>query len=119
MVAAVSLVFPLFTLSRALGDLFAAGSSGYILKTPVLHLIGASDAAFTYTDDYFSAVSIFAGRGRGNRPERYGRPWRGRPPCLSAEFVTSVRKKHCRRLNPSLTIKPCRLKSCPSEYRRD
>jgi putative MATE family efflux protein len=95
MVAGVSLVFPLFMLSQALGNLFVTGSSSYIsrllgakkndearftasvsfytacgigllvsiifwiLKTPVLRLIGASDATFTYTDDYFSVVNIF------------------------------------------------------------
>ncbi|MHB9293713.1 MATE family efflux transporter [Hollandina sp. SP2] len=95
MVAAVSLAFPLFMLSQALGNLFATGSSSYIsrmlgakkndearsaasvsfytalgvgllvsmvlliFKIPVLRLIGASDATFTYTDDYFSVVNIF------------------------------------------------------------
>jgi putative MATE family efflux protein len=95
MVAAVSLAFPLFMLSQALGNLFATGSSSYIsrmlgakkidearvtasvsfytalgvgllvsmvlwiFKTPVLRLIGASPATFTYTDDYFSVVNIF------------------------------------------------------------
>jgi putative MATE family efflux protein len=95
MVAAVSLVFPLFMISQALGNIFATGGSGYIsrllgakkidearhtssvsfycsfciglllavillmVKTPVLHLIGASDATFAYADDYFSIVNIF------------------------------------------------------------
>jgi Na+-driven multidrug efflux pump len=30
-----------------------------VSKTPVLWLIGASDATFTYTDDYFSVVNMF------------------------------------------------------------
>jgi Na+-driven multidrug efflux pump len=95
MVAAVSLVFPLFMLSQALGNIFATGGSSYIsrmlgakridqarqtssvsfygsfciglllavilliLKTPVLRLIGASDATFAYTNNYFSVVNIF------------------------------------------------------------
>jgi putative MATE family efflux protein len=95
MVAAVSLVFPLFMISQALGNIFATGGSSYIsrllgakkidearhtssvsfycslgiglllavillmVKTPVLYLIGASDATFAYADDYFSIVNIF------------------------------------------------------------
>ncbi|MDR1615560.1 MAG: MATE family efflux transporter, partial [Syntrophomonadaceae bacterium] len=95
MVAAVSLAFPLFMLSQALGNIFATGGSSYIsrmlgagergevrktsavsfylsfgtgllltgslwiFKTPVLRLIGASDATFAYTDDYFSVVVLF------------------------------------------------------------
>jgi putative MATE family efflux protein len=95
MVAAVSLVFPLFMLSQALGNLFVTGSSSYISrllgakknnearftasvsfytacgigllvsiilwisKTPILRLIGASDATFIYADDYFSVVNMF------------------------------------------------------------
>ncbi|MFP3090040.1 MATE family efflux transporter [Treponema sp. TIM-1] len=95
MVAAVSLVFPLFMLSQALGNVFATGGSSYIsrmlgakkdtearhtsavsfyttlgvgviltailwiFKTPVLRLIGASDATFAYTDDYFSVTVLF------------------------------------------------------------
>jgi putative MATE family efflux protein len=95
MVAAVSLVFLLFMISQALGNIFTTGGSSYIsrmlgakqigqarqtssvsfygsfciglllavillmLKTPALRLIGASDAAFAYTDDYFSIVNIF------------------------------------------------------------
>jgi putative MATE family efflux protein len=95
MVAAVSLAFPLFMLSQALGNIFATGGSSYIsrllgakkndearsaasvsfytalgvgflfcivfwvFKTPVLRLIGASDATFIYTDDYFSVVNVF------------------------------------------------------------
>jgi putative MATE family efflux protein len=95
MVAAVSLAFPLFMLSQALGNIFAVGGSSYIsrmfgsrqtnearhtssvsfyisfatglllavilliFKTPVLRLIGASDATFAYTSNYFSVVNIF------------------------------------------------------------
>jgi putative MATE family efflux protein len=95
MVAAVSLAFPLFMLSQALGNIFATGGTTYIsrmlgakrvdearhtssvsfysafgiglvlavilfiVKTPLLRLIGASDATFAYTDDYFSVVNIF------------------------------------------------------------
>jgi putative MATE family efflux protein len=95
MVAAVSLVFPLFMISQALGNIFATGGSSYIsrllgakktdearytssvsfycslgiglllavillmVKTPVLYLIGASDATFAYADDYFTIVNIF------------------------------------------------------------
>jgi putative MATE family efflux protein len=95
MIAAVSLVFPLFMLSQALGNIFAVGGSSYIsrmlgskqtdearhtaavsfyfsfgagillavilliFKTPILWLIGTSDATFGYTDDYFSVVTIF------------------------------------------------------------
>ncbi|MDR2448099.1 MAG: MATE family efflux transporter [Treponema sp.] len=95
MVAAVSLVFPLFMISQSLGNIFATGGSSYIsrmlgakkidearrassvsfycsfiiglllaailfmVKTPVLHIIGASDATFAHTDDYFSTVNIF------------------------------------------------------------
>lgn len=95
MVAAVSLVFPLFMLSQALGNIFATGGSSYIsrmlgekkideakrtaavsfyvafgigllmtvtlriFKSPVLRLIGASDATFAFTDDYFSVVAMF------------------------------------------------------------
>jgi putative MATE family efflux protein len=95
MVAAVSLVFPLFMISQALGNVFAAGGSSYIsrllgakkteearhtssvsfycsfgigsllalilliVKKPALYLIGASDATFSYTNDYFSIVNIF------------------------------------------------------------
>jgi putative MATE family efflux protein len=95
MVAAVSLVFPLFMLSQALGNVFATGGSSYIsrmlgaknegearqtssvafytaigagiivtavlwiFKTPILRLIGASDATFAYTNDYFSVATLF------------------------------------------------------------
>ncbi|MDR1589746.1 MAG: MATE family efflux transporter [Oscillospiraceae bacterium] len=95
MVAAVSLAYPLFMLSQALGNIFATGGSSYIsrmlgagergevrktsavsfylsfgigllltaalwiFKTPVLRLIGASDATFTYADDYLSVVILF------------------------------------------------------------
>jgi putative MATE family efflux protein len=95
MVAAVALVFPLFMLSQALGNIFAVGGSSYIsrmlgakqtgearrtssvsfyssfgigvalaavlliFKTPVLRLIGASDATFAYTSDYLSVVTFF------------------------------------------------------------
>jgi putative MATE family efflux protein len=95
MVAAVSLVFPLFMLSQALGNVFATGGSSYIsrllgakqtdearhtssvsfygsfgiglllavvlfiLKIPVLYLIGASDATFAHTNAYFSIVNMF------------------------------------------------------------
>ncbi|GHT55964.1 MATE family efflux transporter [Spirochaetia bacterium] len=95
MVAAVSLAFPLFMLSQALGNVFATGGSSYIsrmlgskrndearitssvsfysalgigilltaalliFKTPVLHLIGASEGTFAYTSDYFSVVVLF------------------------------------------------------------
>jgi putative MATE family efflux protein len=95
MVAAVTLVFPLFMLSQALGNIFATGGSSYIsrllgakkndearnasavsfcialgigllltlilwtFKTPALRLIGASDATFAYTDDYFSVIVLF------------------------------------------------------------
>jgi putative MATE family efflux protein len=95
MVAAVSLAFPLFMLSQALGNVFATGGSSYIsrmlgskrndearitssvsfysalgigvlitavlliFKTPVLHLIGASEGTFAYTNDYFSVVALF------------------------------------------------------------
>ncbi|GHV85521.1 MATE family efflux transporter [Spirochaetia bacterium] len=95
MVAAVSLAFPLFMLSQALGNVFATGGSSYIsrmlgskrndearitssvsfysalgigilltgalwiFKTPVLHLIGASEGTFAYTNDYFSVVVLF------------------------------------------------------------
>ena len=95
MVAAVSLAFPLFMLSQALGNIFATGGSSYIsrmlgakqldearhtssvsfyasigvgiflaimlliFKTPVLRLIGASDATFAHTNDYFSVINIF------------------------------------------------------------
>ena len=95
MVAAVSLAFPLFMLSQAVGNIFATGGSSYIsrmlgakksdearhtsavafyiafcggllltailwiFKTPILRIIGASDATFTYTDDYFSVVILF------------------------------------------------------------
>ncbi len=95
MVAAVSLVFPLFMLSQALGNVFATGGSSYIsrllgakdvsqarhtssvsfytsigigllltlvlwlFKTPVLRLIGTSEATFDYTNDYFTVVIMF------------------------------------------------------------
>jgi len=95
MVAAVSLAFPLFMLSQALGNIFAVGGSSYIsrklgekendearytcsvsfysaigigllltavlwaFKTPLLHHVGASDATFAHTDDYFSVVALF------------------------------------------------------------
>ena len=95
MVAAVSLAFPLFMLSLALGNTFATGASSYIsrllgaknidearrasavslyttfcvgilltsalliFKTPILRLIGASEATYSYTDDYFSVVALF------------------------------------------------------------
>ncbi|MDR1574829.1 MAG: MATE family efflux transporter [Treponema sp.] len=95
MVAAVSLVFPLFMLTQALGNIFATGGSSYIsrmlgakkiaearhssavsfyaafciglvcavilliFRTPVLRLIGTSDAAFSRTSDYFSVITIF------------------------------------------------------------
>jgi putative MATE family efflux protein len=95
MVAAVSLAFPLFMLSQALGNIFATGGSSYIsrmlgekkndearhtsavsflisfgigflltavfwiLKTPTLRLLGASDATYAYTDEYFSVVVLF------------------------------------------------------------
>ena len=95
MVAAVSLAFPLFMLSQAVGNIFATGGSSYIsrmlgakendearhtsavafyaslgvgilltviltvFKTPVLRLIGASDATFGYTNDYFTVVALF------------------------------------------------------------
>jgi putative MATE family efflux protein len=95
MVAAVSLAFPLFMLSQALGNIFATGGSSYIsrmlgagdreevrktsavafylsfgagllltvalwiFKTPVLRVIGASDATFAYTNDYLSVVILF------------------------------------------------------------
>jgi putative MATE family efflux protein len=95
MLAAVSLVFPLFMISQALGNIFATGGSSYIsrllgakktgearhtsavsfycsfgiglllaaillmVKTPVLRLIGASEATFAHADDYFTIVSIF------------------------------------------------------------
>jgi putative MATE family efflux protein len=95
MVAAVTLAFPLFMLSQALGNIFATGGSSYIsrllgagehnearkaaavsfcltlgigllltlilwiFKDPVLRLIGASDATFAYTDDYFSVILLF------------------------------------------------------------
>jgi putative MATE family efflux protein len=95
MVAAVSLAFPLFMLSQALGNIFATGGSSYIsrmlgakrvdevrhtssvsfyaslgiglflavilliFKTPLLRLIGASDATFAHTSDYFSVINIF------------------------------------------------------------
>jgi putative MATE family efflux protein len=95
MVAAISLAFPLFMLSQALGNIFATGASSYIsrllgenktdearrtsvvslytsfgvgilltvilliFKTTILRLIGASDATFSYTDDYFSVVVVF------------------------------------------------------------
>ena len=95
MVAAVSLAFPLFMLSQAVGNIFAVGSSSYIsrvlgakdynearrtsavsfyialgtgilltlllliFKTPLLHLIGASDATFGHTNDYFSITALF------------------------------------------------------------
>jgi putative MATE family efflux protein len=94
MVASVSLVFPLFMISQALGNIFATGGSSYIsrllgakktdeakhtssvsfycsfgigflltiilwiFKIPILRLIGASDATFAYTNDYFS-VNLF------------------------------------------------------------
>jgi putative MATE family efflux protein len=95
MVAAVTLAFPLFMMSQALGNLFATGSSSYIsrmlglkdhteaqhtsavafytsiavgilmaaviwsFKTPLLRLVGASDATFGFADDYFSVVIAF------------------------------------------------------------
>ena len=94
MVAAVSLVFPLYMIGQALGNIFGIGGSSYIsrklgakdndearrtsavafytaigigillalilraCKAPILRIIGASDATFSYTDDYFSAVSL-------------------------------------------------------------
>ena len=94
MIAAVSLAFPLYMLTLALGNVFAIGGSSYIsrmlgekkndearrtssvsfysgigaailmvialwiFKTPVLWLIGASDATFAHTDEYFSAVLL-------------------------------------------------------------
>ncbi|MDR1399729.1 MAG: MATE family efflux transporter [Treponema sp.] len=95
MVAAVSLAFPLFMLSQAVGNIFATGGSSYIsrmlgakhidtarytssvsfyasigtglflavilliFQTPVLRLIGTSDATFAYTADYFSVINSF------------------------------------------------------------
>ncbi|MDR0720399.1 MAG: MATE family efflux transporter [Treponema sp.] len=95
MVAAVSLVFPLFMVSQALGNVFATGGSSYIsrllgakkidearhtssvsfycsfviglllavtlfiVKTPALYLIGASEGTFAHTNGYFSVVNIF------------------------------------------------------------
>lgn len=95
MVAAVSLAFPLFMMSQALGNIFGTGGSSYIsrmlgekktdearrasavsflisfgigllltvglwiFKTPILRLLGASDATIGYTDDYFSVVVLF------------------------------------------------------------
>ena len=95
MVAAVSLAFPVFMLSQALGNIFATGGSSYIsrmlgakkgveakraasvsfytsfgfgalltvclwlFKTPVLRLIGASDATMPHADAYFSVVVLF------------------------------------------------------------
>lgn len=95
MVAAVTLAFPLFMMSQALGNLFATGSSSYIsrmlglkenteaqhtsavafytsiaigilmaaviwiFKTPLLRLVGASDATFGFADDYFSVIIAF------------------------------------------------------------
>ena len=95
MVAAVSLAFPLFMLSQAVGNIFATGGAAYIsrmlgakrldearhtssvlfygalgiglalavilfmVKAPLLRLIGASDATFAETDAYFSVVNIF------------------------------------------------------------
>jgi len=92
MIAAVSLAFPLYMFSLALGNIFAVGGSSYIsrmlgekksdearttsavsfyggigtavlmvivlwiFKTPIIWLIGASDATFAHTDAYFSAV---------------------------------------------------------------
>ena len=94
MIAAVSLAFPLYMFSIALGNVFAIGGSSYIsrmlgekkndearntsavsfysgfgvavlmvialwiFKTPILWMIGASNATFAYTDDYFSAVLL-------------------------------------------------------------
>jgi len=95
MLAAVSLAFPLFMLSQALGNIFAVGGSSYIsrllgankierarhtsavslytvfglgvilaavlfcIKTPMIWLIGASDATFSHTSDYFSVLILF------------------------------------------------------------
>jgi putative MATE family efflux protein len=95
MVAAVSLAFPIFMLSQALGNVFATGGSSYIsrllgikntgeakntssvsfylsmaagllltvllycFKTPIINLIGASEATFAHTEGYYVIVVLF------------------------------------------------------------
>jgi putative MATE family efflux protein len=56
MVAAVSLVFPLFMLSQALGSIFATGSSSYISR-----LLGAKrndEARLTASVSFYTAIGI-------------------------------------------------------------
>lgn len=97
MLAAVSLAFPIFMLSQAIGNIFAIGGSSYIsrklgekqestalhtssvsfyialfagilisivlyiFRNPIIWIIGASDATFGFTQDYFQIIVLSIG----------------------------------------------------------